>query len=99
MRCLLLSLALAAAPIGGAIAAAQPPARHGAFPSVSPDGRSVLFQRDSGGRSWAYVMNADGSNQHVVPGAFVPMSWFPDSKRLFVGIPGETRNAPIRIAS
>jgi Tol biopolymer transport system component len=98
-------LALAACAIVGARSAVaqrpghDAPPRHGAFPNVSPDGRYVLFMRDSGGQPMPYVMNADGSNERPVPGRFFPMSWFPDSKRLFVGIPGPARGAPMRLAS
>src|SRR5262245_18299615 len=102
-RLLIPSLVFAALEIGGfSPATAQHPARpqyHSAFPVVSPDGRHVLFARDSGGQTLPYVMNADGSNQRLVPGQFMPTSWFPDGKRLFVVIPGESRRAPVRIAS
>jgi Tol biopolymer transport system component len=83
----------------GQTPARQAPPRHGAFPSVSPDGRRVLFARDSGGQMRSYIMDADGSNQRAVSGRFFVLSWFPDGRRLFVGIPGETRGAPIRLAS
>lgn len=38
---------------------------HGVQPSFSPDGSRVVFtsQRDGGGNSEIYIMNADGSNQ------------------------------------
>jgi Tol biopolymer transport system component len=98
--CALVACQLAESSSGGAQGAphAAPP-RHAAFPKVSPDGRQVLFSRDSAGQPFLYVMNADGSNQRPVPGRFMPLSWYPDGKRLLVGIPGEGRGAPIRLAT
>jgi Tol biopolymer transport system component len=61
----------------------QGPPRHASFPSVSPDGRRVLFFLDSGGRPQPRVMDADGTNQRTLPPQpIVQTAWFPDGRRL-----------------
>jgi Tol biopolymer transport system component len=101
----LLGACLIASASGPAIAQAPnrqpPPPSHGASPKVSPDGKAVLFSRDSGGQRSAYVMGADGSNQRsisVASGSPSSISWFPDSKRVFVVVRGQNRAAPVRMA-
>ena len=49
----------------------------------SPDGTRIAFASDRGGDFDAYVMNADGSDQHLVlDGAVnqVPIVWLPDGR-------------------
>ena len=55
------------------------------MPSVSPDGREVLFTSRRSGNFRLYVMNLDGSDQRVLssgPGAQMQGSWSPDAQRI-----------------
>lgn len=60
-------------------------------PAWSPDGHQIAFHVRQGNRTSLAVMNADGTNVRVYPGAEVfdrhsNVSWSPDGKRLaFVG--------------
>ena len=52
-------------------------------PSWSGDALQIAFARFSGGVTQIYLMNADGTNQHPVPGALGGYpTWSPDQTRL-----------------
>ncbi len=52
-------------------------------PSWSGDALQIAFARFSGGVTQIYLMNADGTNQHPVPGALGSYpTWSPDQTRL-----------------
>ncbi|MBI5301613.1 MAG: PD40 domain-containing protein [Chloroflexi bacterium] len=55
---------------------------NGIDPSWSPDGKQITFARWSGAYPGLYVVNADGSNEHLVYGAQRIRSpkWSPDGK-------------------
>lgn len=55
------------------------------MPSASPDGEHVLFTSRRTGTFRLWVMNRDGSNQHVLssgPGTQMQGSWSPDGKQI-----------------
>jgi Tol biopolymer transport system component len=57
-----------------------------AWPAWSPDGRSIAFERGDNGLTRIFVMNADGSGQHLLlndPGlADLQPSFSPDGRRV-----------------
>lgn len=55
------------------------------MPSVSPNGKLVLFTSSRSGVERLYVMNRDGSNQHLIstgPGTQMQGSWSPNGKKI-----------------
>jgi TolB protein len=55
------------------------------YASYSPDGRFILHRRQRGESSQIFVMNADGSGDHNVSGAFATdgwPAWSPDGRRI-----------------
>ncbi len=92
----LLSLGLAAA-ASAQTPVRQGPLRHAGSPSVSPDGRHVLFSFESGGRPQPHVMDADGTNQRaLLPLPIAQAAWFPDGKRLLT-MQATDRTSPRRV--
>ncbi len=54
------------------------------YPSCSPDGKKIIYQRDYNGAA-IYVINTDGSNEQrlsPVPGFDVNPSWSPDGSKI-----------------
>jgi Tol biopolymer transport system component len=75
------------------------------YPSWSPDGRQLLYQRDYNG-SAIYVVDADGKNQHRLsptPGFDATPSWSPDGTRIIYTriagliMPGQVPKTEIRV--
>lgn len=57
-------------------------------PSVSPDGKSIAFSSDRGGRPMIYVMNIDGTNVRRITHAGFNNStpvWSPNGKKIVFG--------------
>jgi len=55
------------------------------MPSTSPNGEFVLFTSGRSGAERLYLMNADGSNEHIVysgPGTQKQGSWSPDGEKI-----------------
>lgn len=54
-------------------------------PTVSPDGKTILFSSDRGGKPALYTMGIDGSNLRrltLVPNATNSPAWSPDGKKI-----------------
>jgi Tol biopolymer transport system component len=75
------------------------------YPSWSPDGKRLLYQRDYNG-SAIYLSDADGKKQHRIsptPGFDATPSWSPDGKRIIytriAGLitPGQIPKTEIRV--
>ena len=55
-------------------------------PLFSPDGRRIVFARDTGCCSGLWVMNANGSRQRPLAAYASDPAWSPDSRRIaYVG--------------
>lgn len=72
------------------VAISHPPAgSQDIDPKISPNGKRILFERDLPTRSAAFIINADGSNEHEIDlrctdpcvGTNTP-TWAPDGKHL-----------------
>ncbi|MCI0334033.1 MAG: PEP-CTERM sorting domain-containing protein [Planctomycetes bacterium] len=50
-------------------------------PDWSPDGRKITFSSLRNGGAWVAVMDADGSNQHLLAEGVAP-DWSPDGKQI-----------------
>jgi Tol biopolymer transport system component len=73
---------------GGAAVRLTTDPSHESFPSWSPDGARILFERQVGGGSEIWVMNADGTNQQQLTSGYKDgtASFSPDgTKILFHG--------------
>ncbi len=75
------------------------------YPSCSPDGKKILYQRDYNGAA-IYVINVDGTNQmrlSPTPGFDVNPSWSPDGKKIVytkvngIIVPGQVPETEIHI--
>ena len=67
---------------------------NGMYPTWSPDGTQLAFMSWRGGTTAIYLMNADGSNQHLLvrmtTGSAIDPRWSPDGGSLvFVHVPEE----------
>jgi Tol biopolymer transport system component len=69
---------------GGQYGAVGNTAVAGFYPSFSPDGAQVVFQRNVGGSSNIFVMNADGTNLHQITttGQDTSPAWSPSGTKI-----------------
>src|SRR5882762_7708438 len=75
------------------------------YPSWSPDGKRLAYQRDYNG-SAIYIADADGKNQHRLsptPGFDATPSWSPDGKQIIYTrvngliVPGQVPKTEIHV--
>ena len=77
--------------------ASRPAPPNGAYPSVSPDGKHVLFIRATENQPSAFIMDADGSNPRPLGASNLGVgSWLPDGKR-FLAMQRTSRTVPGRM--
>lgn len=61
-----------------------------AFPTLSPDGRSMAFLSDRTGTPQLWLSARDGTDQHALTGAedatWSPIAWSPDSTRIALSV-------------